>query len=355
MQEGLFGLMRTERGLSELLGTDAEIALWLGWLVLQGLDPEVAFSELPGPWTDLREDWKALGKGRDPAQRLALRHNLSDHLARRITKALGDGAEAFLEASDVRGPVSLRANRLVCDREALAERLQAEGIGTDPSSLVPDGLQVRGRHNLQGLACFREGWFEVQDEGSQMLAELVQPDGPLIDFCAGAGGKSLALAAKGVPVLALDVREEALEELDKRATRAGADVEVQRIRPDGALPAHVADRRVSRVLVDAPCSGLGVLRRHPEHRYLVDRRSLKAQHALQMSIVERAAPLVAPGGWLVYGTCSVLTEENDRVVASFLDRHPDFRSVGSPLRVAPHTHGTDGFFGAVLERISAHE
>ncbi len=351
VQEGLYGLVRAERGLAHLLGTEAEIALWLGWLVLHGLEPGEADEQLPGPWADLREDWQSLGEGDEPAQRLAVRHSLPDHLARRIVRSLGaERAESFMVASDERGPVSVRANRLRCTRDELADRLDEEGVQTVPSELADDALRVVGRHDLEALAAFKEGWFEVQDEGSQRLVGLVQPDGPVLDFCAGAGGKSLALAAMGVPVWALDVRGDALEELDRRATRAGAEVAVHRIEARGPLPGPVVAQRFSRVLVDAPCSGTGVLRRHPEHRYLISRKSIRHYADRQLDILQRAAPLVDEGGRLVYGTCSVLREENDLVIERFLDRHPAFRAVDAPLRVAPDTHDTDGFFGAVLER-----
>ncbi|MEM6927745.1 MAG: hypothetical protein AAF602_12500, partial [Myxococcota bacterium] len=244
VQEGLFGLVRRQRGLAELLGTDAAIASWIGWLVLQGLDPEVADEVLPGAWADLVDEFDALGAGGPPAERLALRHSLPDHLARRLVKSLGaDEAEAFMVASDQRGPVTLRANRLRCTREALQERLRGEGVTTQLSERAPDGLVVQGRHNLEALASFKTGWFEVQDEGSQRLANLVTLDegANVVDFCAGAGGKSLALAARGARVTALDVRAEALEELDRRATRAGADIAVTRIASRGPLPPEIAE------------------------------------------------------------------------------------------------------------------
>jgi len=355
VQEGLFGLVRKQRGLAEILGTDAPIALWTGWLVLEGLDDAVADEVLPGPWATLPEEYDVLGAGGPASERLALRHSLPDHLAHRLVKSLGEDAEAFMVASDQRGPVTLRANRLRCTRDELRERLAAEGVSTQPASSAPDGLVVEGRHNLEALPSFKEGWFEVQDAGSQRLAELVRPvdEGePIIDFCAGAGGKSLAMAAMGAQVTALDVRGEALEELDRRATRAGARIEVKRIANRGPLPPEIADKQVSRVLIDAPCTGTGVLRRHPEHRYLIGRHTVRAQAKLQGQILERAAPLVAPGGQLVYGTCSVLRAENDVVVERFLGRHPTFEPLAEPLRTAPHTDGSDGFYGIVLKRMS---
>ncbi len=354
VQEGLFGLVRRQRGLSELLGTNAPIALWIGWLVLEGLDPDVAEGVLPGPWSRLAEEFATLGHGGSPESRIALRHSLPDHLARRLVKSLGpNDAEAFMVASDQRGPVTLRANRLRCTREELRERLESEGVVTRLSDRAPDGLVIEGRHNLEALKSFKAGWFEVQDEGSQRLANLVGPlerGATVIDFCAGAGGKSLALAARGAQVTALDVRADALEELDRRATRAGARIAVTRIAGRGPLPPELADRRADHVLVDAPCTGTGVLRRHPEHRYLIERSTVSEQAKLQGQILERAAMLVAPGGQLVYGTCSVLRAENDAVVDRFLHRHPRFEPSTQPLRTAPHLDGSDGFYGLAMRR-----
>lgn len=350
VQEGLFTMVRRSRGLHALLGTDRPLALWLGWLTLEGLDPAVAAAELAGPsWEALATRWDGLGDGARPRERLALRHSVSDGLARQLVSSLGaQEAEAFLIASDARGPVTVRANRLRCTREELQHRLAREGVPTQSSGCAPDGLEVAGRHNLAALASFRDGWFEVQDEGSQRLAALVDPDGPVVDFCAGAGGKTLALAAHGVPVIALDVRRHALRELEKRAKRAGAQVETFAIAPQGPLPMAVAGLRASRVLVDAPCTGTGTLRRHPEHRWLLDRQAIRDRSRQQAGILSRAARLVAPGGRLIYGTCSVLRSENEAIVDAFLADHGDWALWGPPLRTAPHVDGADGFFGAVL-------
>lgn len=345
-------MVRRHRGLIEVLGTDAPIALWTAWLVLEGLDPDVADEVLPGPWHSLVDEFDALGTS--PAERLALRHSLPDHLARRLVKNLGPAeAQAFMEASDQRGPLTIRANRLRTTRDALRERLQGDGIASSPTPHAPDGLILEGRHNLEALPSFKEGWFEVQDEGSQRLAMLVAPVGPgstVVDFCAGAGGKSLAIAALGAEVTALDVRRDALDELDRRAQRAGAPIRVTHIANRGPLPPEVATMQADCVLVDAPCTGTGVLRRHPEHRFLIDKRTVRDQSEVQSKILQRAAPLVAPGGRLVYGTCSVLTAENEHVVEQFLARHPTFEPVAEPLHTGPHLDGSDGFFGMVLER-----
>lgn len=274
-----------------------------------------------------------------------------------LSTALGDRAGPFIAASNQRAEVQIRANIARIDRQALATLLAEDGILTKPCRLAPHGLTVQGRANLRGHRAFSRGLFEVQDEGSQLLAELVPSVGSVLDLCAGAGGKSLALAASGARVHALDVRARPLLELQKRARRAGLTILTDTLSSDGALPSHIpADYDADAVLVDAPCSGSGTWRRHPELRWRLTELAQTA--TLQASILARAASLVRPGGVLVYGTCSVLPAENEAQVDRFLGRHPDFRlePLGRPdlggdvLRLAPDTHGTDGFFGAKLRR-----
>lgn len=344
VQDALYGLIRRHRGLAALLGADDPLALWLGWLVLeQGLDPGLAATERPGPaWDTLAARAPALGDGLDPVARLALRHSAPEGLVRRLVEVLGDEAEAFLVASDARAPVTLRANRARCTSARLAARLAAEGVATDPLGGLPDALRVVGRANVEGTAAFRDGWFEVQDAGSQRVAALVG-GGPVIDACAGAGGKALALAARGLAVLALDVRQGALDELGRRAKRAGVRVPRVRVAED-RWPAELP--RVPWVLVDAPCTGTGVLRRHPEHRWL-DEAALARQVAVQAALIRRAAGQVLPGGHLVYATCSVLRDEDEAVVDGFLAEHPGWRLVRA-VRTWPHRDDCDGFYGAVL-------
>jgi 16S rRNA (cytosine967-C5)-methyltransferase len=187
------------------------------------------------------------------------------------------------------------------------------------------------------------------DEGSQRIASLVLeatlPGTLVLDACAGAGGKTLALASGGREVLALDVREGALRELERRAARAGVTIATRRIDPDGPLPADLP--RAATVLVDAPCSGSGVLRRSPAQRFGLDDRSLSTHRARQEGILDRMSALVLPGGRLVYATCSVLREEDEEVVGAFLARHARF-SLASEHHLWPHRDGTDGFYAAVL-------
>jgi 16S rRNA (cytosine967-C5)-methyltransferase len=281
-------------------------------------------------------------------------------------------AEAVLRAQNQRAPLTVRVNLLKGDRAALRERLRAEGVESEETALSPYGLRLRTRVNVYGLPSFQQGWMEVQDEGSQLIAELVAPPpgGLVVDACAGAGGKTLALASlmanKG-RLLALDIDEHRLRELQRRARRAGLTnvqaraVAAQQVGPD-LLP-----RGAARVLVDAPCSGLGVLRRNPEARWRLSPQDIADLSRRQGEILRACAGLVAPHGRLIYATCTILRKENDEVIEAFLREHPEFQSVpakeilgaarataigdGQNLRLLPRSEdGPDGFFAAVMRR-----
>jgi 16S rRNA (cytosine967-C5)-methyltransferase len=344
VQELLYALIRGERRLAWALGDDDPEQLWLAALVVAGLSPEVAAGHYPGPWSSLLARWERCGEDLPLAERVALRHHWSAALAERLAVQLPDELEVFATASDTRAPTDVRANPRRCSAEALAARLSADGVESAPLS-VPGGLRIVGRHNLLGSAAFREGWFEVQDQGSQQVAALVEPTGLVIDVCAGAGGKSLAFAAAGAEVLALDVRSTALAALQRRAERAGVRIRTRRIAPEG-LPADLP--LAERVVVDAPCTGTGTLRRHPERRF-VDPEDLERLCGLQRRLLREAATRVAPGGRLVYATCSVLTEEGEDVVRALRDAEPSF-TLHTELRTWPHRDGADGFYVAVLTR-----
>lgn len=324
---------------------------WLGWLLLNGLTLEQVPQVDAGRWSALLDGSLEI----DDAH-LAGGHGIWPILK----QALGKRAGAFLAASDARAPVHLRINQADPQRDEVAERLIASGFEIRPCTYAAHGLVVESSGNLRGHKGYAAGAFEIQDEGSQLLAELVDPRGLVVDFCAGAGGKSLAMGAKGVPIEALDVRAAPLQELEKRARRARIRVRTTLLNPDGTLPEEALERlegQANRVLVDAPCSGSGTWRRHPELRWRVT--ELDAICALQAEILDRAAQLVRKGGQLIYGTCSVLPRENVDQVSAFLERNPAFKVVaverqdisrGPFMRLAPDTHGTDGFFGAILER-----
>ena len=305
----------------------------------------------------------ALVSGEPPS--LALRFSLPDWLAEHFSRELGPAAEDFCAHLNVPGPITLRVNPLRTSREALRARLRSEGIETRPGEFSPLALHVVGpKPNLYGLASLREGLFEVQDEGSQLLGLLVEarPGESVLDLCAGAGGKTLQLGAameNQGRLLAYDPQAERLDRLLQRSARAGlSSVHVLREPPEGSS--------VDRVLVDAPCSELGSLRRGPDLRFRIEPTTLVELPRIQRDILARARSLVRPGGRLVYATCTLNRAENEDVVQGFLREAPEFRlrppGAGwlAPscvregfLFCAPHLHGTDGFFAAVLERVDS--
>jgi 16S rRNA (cytosine967-C5)-methyltransferase len=306
-------------------------------------------------------------------EREAVRRSFPTWLLERFVADAGEPeALALADAMNRRAPLAIRVNTLKIARDALAQRLAEEGITSRPAPLSPFGLLLETRVNVFGLAAFTEGLFEVMDEGSQLVAEAVAPPpgGKVVDACAGAGGKTLALAAllggQG-RILALDPNGKKLEELRRRARRAGLSNVAARELKDGRLPDEARLAAWDRVLVDAPCSGLGTLRRNPEARWRLQPAAVDAFPAQQLSLLVTYAPLVAVGGRLVYATCTVLRSENEQVIERFLAERPDFAPMplkeiwgkeralplggGTDLRLAPQRHDTDGFFAAVLRRV----
>ncbi len=258
--------------------------------------------------------------------------------------------------------MTVRANTLVGDRDALAAELAAEKLETHAGRWIDTALIVDSRTNLFATKPFGRGAFEAQDEGSQLLAELATPTTakPLVvDYCAGAGGKTLALAARlgnRGRIVASDIDAGKLEELRRRARRA----QVSNTRAVGIVELDELRGKADVVLVDAPCSGVGALRRNPEARWRLREDELASFAKRQHEILADAAKLLAPGGRLVYATCSLLACENADVVAAFDQLVPvPLGDVLDPARVTsferegaftatPHRHGTDGFFAAVL-------
>ncbi|MBI3185912.1 MAG: SAM-dependent methyltransferase [Myxococcales bacterium] len=317
---------------------------------------------------EIRRQLEAL----EPKQRLSIEASLPPFLAERFLAELGEEASRAAEAMNRRAPLCARVNTLALSREELMKRLRGEGVECRPTELSPLGVVLETRLNAFSLRAFREGAFELQDEGSQLLGVLVDPPPTkVVDACAGAGGKSLQLAAamrnRG-ELFALDVESGRMDELRKRARRAGVHNVRVRVIPEAGTVALAAledlKGKADRVLVDAPCSGSGTLRRKPDARYRLTPEDLSMHVARQEELLERFLPLLSPRGRLVYGTCSVLREENEAVVERFLSRHPELRLIpveevlgaslgpkvsrGGYLRLYPHLHGTDGFFGAIL-------
>jgi 16S rRNA (cytosine967-C5)-methyltransferase len=309
--------------------------------------------------------------GHHGLDREALRLSYPTWLFERLAASHGERDAATLaSAMNVRGPLCVRVNTVRIARAELVGRLAEEGVTATPTELSPLGLVFETRVNAFGLSAFREGLFEVMDEGSQLVAEATAPPprGRVVDACAGAGGKSLALAAllaNQGRILALDANGKKLEELRRRARRAGLSNLAAR-QVGASLPAEAKLGFWDRVLVDAPCSGSGTLRRNPEARWRLTPELVDSCPAEQTALLVTYAPLVAEGGRLIYATCSVLREENDAVVERFLRERSDFVVMplkeiwgkdraarlgdGTFLRLLPHRSDTDGFFAAVLRR-----
>jgi 16S rRNA (cytosine967-C5)-methyltransferase len=282
--------------------------------------------------TDALEMLDALTHLAADSSDFATRHSLPDWLAKEL-----DGNDALADALNQPGPVCLRAYG---DRDALAAELAKEGIATRPGLHASHCLVVTSpRPNL------RPGpLYEAQDEGSQLLGELVEakPGDDVLDLCAGAGGKTLQLASTGATVHACDVDLEKLERLRRRSEHA----HVSGIQIHGALPPP--DLRADAVLVDAPCSELGALRRGPDLRWRIDPRTFDALPALQLELLERGAKHTRPQGRLVYATCTIRREENEAVADAFERTHGNFTRVRL-FHCWPHVEGTDAFFAAVYQ------
>lgn len=290
----------------------------------------------------------------DPIAQLAFRRSLPAWLAARWVEVFGaERADRLAAAMNEPGPISVRANTLAVDVDSLSRQLRAEGVDNEPGRLMPDALRLLGRPNVNGLRSWRQALFEVQDEGSQFIAKAAaaMPGEVVVDLCAGAGGKTLALAAHMANrgrLVAIEPDARRVADLRGRLKRAG--VSRAEVRPGDATDpslSHDLEGCADVVLVDAPCSETGTLRRGPDARWRIDPRSVARWSALQRRLLGRASRLVRPGGRLVYATCSLDPTENEDV-ANGVDLL-GFARV-SKRTLAPDTDGTDGFFVAVWRR-----
>lgn len=296
-----------------------------------------------------------------------------------LEQSLGKDKEKALLALNEQASTDLRVNTLKTTRESLLATLMSEGFDCIPTPISPIGIRLKKRAPIFTSSAFKQGHFEVQDEGSQMVAGIVDaaPGMKVIDFCAGAGGKTLAIAAamnnKG-RVMAWDTSEKRLKQIKERLARAGVDnvqIHVLESENDAFIKRHKAS--ADRVLVDAPCSGTGTWRRNPDLKWRFTQKDLDEVLAVQESILQSASRLVKPGGRLIYATCSILKSENDLQAQNFIKNNSNFRVVCaekvwnkntsananelsendnvSYLWVTPHQDGVDGFFAAVFERL----
>ncbi|HJV63585.1 MAG TPA: RsmB/NOP family class I SAM-dependent RNA methyltransferase [Albitalea sp.] len=341
----------------------------LGWQGNEGF-LRAALSEQEQQWL---EKVKAVDRSALPEK---LRHNLPEWLAEPLQRSLGDEFWPLVQSLNEPAALDLRVNTLKAKRDEVQAALAEANIDAQPTPYSPWGLRVQGKPALNKLEVFTRGDVEVQDEGSQLLALITDPKRGemVVDFCAGAGGKTLALGAamrNTGRLYAFDTSGHRLAALKPRLARSGLS---------NVYPVQIAHERddrikrlagkIDRVLVDAPCSGLGTLRRNPDMKWRQSPQSIAELKDKQAAILASAARLVKPGGRLVYATCSLLEEEDEAIARAFTEAHarefavlPALQAlekahVGAAgtlvrdefLRLWPHRHGTDGFFAAAWER-----
>ncbi|VTU33618.1 RsmB/NOP family class I SAM-dependent RNA methyltransferase [Variovorax sp. RA8] len=331
--------------------------------------------------SDVEKRWLDQCDGVKPEDLLERhRHNLPEWLVAPLKAQLGEGFWPLVQSLQQSAPLDLRVNALTDKRADVQKELALAGVQATVTPFSPWGLRIDGKPALAKLDAFARGAVEVQDEGSQLLALLLDAKRGemVVDFCAGAGGKTLAIGAtmrSTGRLYAFDTSAHRLDALKPRLARS----KLSNVHP--AAIAHERDERIKRlagkidrVLVDAPCSGLGTLRRNPDLKWRQSPKAIEELTAKQAAILQSAARLVKPGGRLIYATCSVLPEENEAIAEAFGAAHPEFEALdvapllgalkvadpenlcaggeagGRYLRLWPHRHSTDGFFAAVWQR-----
>ena len=369
--EAVFAVLRRKRSLSARCADEvtSRRLLLAALACLQGMNRR----ELEGVLSESEGKWLAQAKAvkmeeLPPAVRL----DLPDWLYAEFSAQFAADEVVQLAAGlNQPAPLDLRVNSLKASRQGVLARLLADGLVAESCTYSPLGIRLAGKPALSKHPLFIDGSIEVQDEGSQLLGFLLQPKrGEMVaDFCAGAGGKTLLLGAlmrSQGRLYAFDVAERRLARLKPRLARSGlSNVHPVRIESERDIRIRRLAGKLDRVLVDAPCSGLGTLRRNPDMKWRQTPDSVAELCAQQAAILAAAASLVKPGGRLVYATCSLLEAENEVVVQAFLARHPEFSAcsaqevlarqeiaidIDERLRLFPHRHGTDAFYAAVMER-----
>jgi 16S rRNA (cytosine967-C5)-methyltransferase len=365
--ESAYGVLRRLRGLEQVAEGRAPRRLLLAWLARHGGH---TLREFETAVTKNELEWLKSIKGiRLDDAVPAVKLDLPDWLYERLAGQYGEQLDTLMAAMNRPAALDLRVSRI--SREAAQANLAGADIEAEPTPYSPWGLRLKGKPALNKHPLFLEGVLEVQDEGSQLLALLTGARrGEMVcDFCAGAGGKTLALGAmmkNSGRLYAFDVAEKRLANLKPRLARSQlSNVQPQLIASENDTKVKRLAGKFDRVLVDAPCSGLGTLRRNPDLKWRQTPESVAELTAKQAAILASAARLVKAGGRLVYATCSLLPEENERIVEAFLAAHPEFvlkpagavlaeqgvaLEMADYLRLDPRTHATDGFFAAVLER-----
>src|SRR3954454_6687026 len=367
--ETVFSVVRHKRLLEQLVHDATPRKLVCAALIkLQGY----SLGQLDAFLESADHDWTLEGKTADiesfsPAVRLSLPDWLYERL---LTESSEEHVLAFARAMLNPAPLDLRVNTLLADRDQVLRDLRDSGFNASLMHYSPVGIRIAGKPAINRHALFASGAIEVQDEGSQLLGYLVAPKRRemVVDFCAGAGGKTLLMGAMMQSqgrLYAFDVSEKRLKNLTPRLKRSGlSNVHPQLIASENDIKIKRLAGKIDRVLVDAPCSGLGTLRRNPDLKWRQSPQSINELKQKQAAILSSAALLLKPGGRLVYATCSFLPEENQEIVERFLASNPRFvllncaellahqkipLDTGVFLQLSPDSHYTDGFFAAALE------
>jgi len=320
------------------------------------------------------KEWLATVKGvKAEDLPLSVQAELPEWLVEKMRASYSDEEILTLGRAMQQGaPLDIRVNTLLAKRDEVLQQLHAQNIDAALTPYSPVGIRLKEKIPLNKDDLFTTGKVEVQDEGSQLLGFLLAPkrNDMVVDFCAGAGGKTLMLSAlmnSQGRLYAMDVSEKRLTNLKPRLKRSGAsNIQPMLIAHENDLKVKRLAGKIDRVLVDAPCSGLGTLRRNPDLKFRQSPQSIAELNQKQTAILASASRLLKKGGRLVYATCSILPEENQHIVQAFLAAHPDFKllpagevlqqqkiplEMGDYLELRPNLHATDGFFAAVLERI----
>lgn len=380
--ESVYGVLRRLRFLSTVTANDENDPddarkLIIAWMLrIEGM----SIQKLEGILSEQQKEWALAIKAKSTENLpLAVQADVRDWLWDKLVAQYGE-AEALTIARSMheQAALDLRVNTIKGSREDVMAKFIAENtsgetnISTTPFS--PVGIRMPSRLNISRHVLFTEGKIEVQDEGSQLLAHLVAPKRGMMvaDFCAGAGGKTLAMGAimrNTGRLYAFDVSEKRLNNLGKRLKRSGlSNLNAQVISSETDPKLKRLNGKFDRVLVDAPCSGLGTLRRNPDLKWRQTPEDVAELTQKQTAILARAAKLTKAGGRLVYATCSLLSDENEQIAEAFLSANTDFKllnaaeilsqqqiniDTGQYLKLLPHLHGTDGFFAAVFEKAPA--
>ncbi|AVO39247.1 RsmB/NOP family class I SAM-dependent RNA methyltransferase [Pukyongiella litopenaei] len=341
VRDHVFDALRRRRSYAALGGGSGGRALMLGAIRAAGGDPDAVFGaggHAPAALSDAER-----AGGRDPRTPQE-RCDMPDWLWPRLVASLGGEADAAGRALQNRAPVHLRVNLARCDRDAARHALADDGIATRPHPASPTALEVTdGARRLRNARAYLDGRVELQDAASQAVVDLLplKPGMRVLDYCAGGGGKALAMAARAaVEIVAHDASPDRMRDLPARADRAGAQITLAATQDLAGLGPF------DLVLCDAPCSGSGSWRRSPEGKWALTEARLAELTGIQRDILHRASACLVPGGLLAYATCSILDDENAQSVAHFLRAHPGWRQVAS--RSWPVQHGTDGFFSSHL-------